>query len=78
MIVPALLSRMEESDFGAGLGIDAGGVDRFGVVTGEACERTIGRVIRTALRAGDDVLDMEGIGTDALRRAAIFAAASGA
>ncbi len=76
MILPTPLTRVEEWFLAPSLGINAGLVIRLGRIARPATQRAVGWMIGTALRAWDDVLDVERVGRDVLWSAAVFTTAS--
>ncbi len=75
MFLPTLLTRVEEWFLVPSLGVNTGLVIRLGRIARPATQRAVGRVIGTALRAWNDVLDVERVGRDVLWSAAVFATA---
>ena len=77
VFLPSVAAGMEQRRHFAGVGIDAAEVGAFLVIGFRAGERQVRRVIRPAVLAGDDVLDVEAKGGGVLRETAIFAAVPG-
>jgi hypothetical protein len=59
VVIPTVLARIEEINAVTGGGVDAGKVARFVKITLRATPGKIGRLIRAAMNAGDDVIDMK-------------------